>query len=268
MTRAGLFTLKTLFAASILLVAASDASFSQYPDRPIKFILPFPPGGAVDVVTRLVAERMAADLGKAIVVESKPGAGGIIATDAVAKADKDGYTLLITTPNHTINAALNSKLPYDTEKDLTPVSILAEVPEVLVSHPAAPFTDFKSFIAYAKANPGKLNYSSAGNGTLPHITMELLLKQTGTQVAHIPYRGAAPAMTDLLAGVVQLKLDTYATSNQHVAAVKLRNLAYAARTRSPLMPDVPTVVGNGAARIRRRSMDRTDRARRHTTGGT
>jgi tripartite-type tricarboxylate transporter receptor subunit TctC len=245
MTRVGLFTLKTLLAASILLVAASDASFAQYPERSIRFILPFPPGGAVDVVTRLVADRMAADLGKPIVVESKPGAGGIIATDAVAKADKDGYTLLITTPNHTINAALNNKLPYDTEKDLTPISILAEVPEVLVSHPAAPFTDFKGFVSYAKANPGKLNYSSAGNGTLPHITMELLLKQTGTQVAHIPYRGAAPAMTDLLAGVVQLKLDTYATSNQHVAAGKLRNLAYAARTRSPLMPDVPTVAEMG-----------------------
>ena len=245
MRRVGLFTLKSAFAASILLVAASGASFAQYPDRPIKFILPFPPGGAVDVVTRLVADRMAADLGKAIVVESKPGGGGIIATDAVAKADKDGYTLLITTPNHTINAALNSKLPYDTEKDLTPISILAEVPEVLVSHPAAPFTDFKGFVSYAKANPGKLNYSSAGNGTLPHITMELLLKQTGTQVAHIPYRGAAPAMTDLLAGVVQLKLDTYATSNQHVAAGKLRALAYAARTRSPLMPDVPTVAEMG-----------------------
>jgi tripartite-type tricarboxylate transporter receptor subunit TctC len=236
---------QAFLAAALLSAVASSPALAQYPDRPIKFILPFPPGGAVDVVTRLVAERMAADLGKPIVVESKPGAGGIIATDAVAKADKDGYTLLITTPNHTINAALNSKLPYDTEKDLAPVSILAEVPEVLVSHPSAPFTDFKGFVDYAKANPGKLNYSSAGNGTLPHITMELLLKQTGTQVAHIPYRGAAPAMTDLLAGVVQLKMDTYSTSNQHVAAGKLRNLAYAARARSPLMPEVPTVAEMG-----------------------
>jgi tripartite-type tricarboxylate transporter receptor subunit TctC len=211
----------------------------------MRFILPFPPGGAVDVVTRLVADRMAADLGRAIVLESKPGAGGIIATDAIAKADKDGYTLLITTPNHTINAALNPKLPYDTEKDLAPVSILAEVPELLVSHPAAPFADFKGFVAYAKANPGTLNYSSAGIGTLPHITMELLLKQTGIRVTHIPYRGAAPAMTDLLAGQVQLKMDTYATANQHVAAGKLRALAFASRVRSALMPDVPTIAEMG-----------------------
>ncbi|HVG51080.1 MAG TPA: tripartite tricarboxylate transporter substrate binding protein [Xanthobacteraceae bacterium] len=237
--------LRRTVLASLIVAASAGTSFAQYPDRPIRFILPFPPGGAVDVVTRLVAEKMSADLGRPIVIEAKPGAGGIIATDAVAKAEKDGYTLLITTPNHTINAALNPKLPYDTEKDLTPVSILAEVPEVLVSHPGAPFKDFKEFVTYAKANPGKLNYSSAGNGTLPHITMELLLKQTGTQVAHIPYKGAAPAMTDLLAGVVQLKMDTYATSAQHVAAGKLRNLAYAARSRSKLMPDVPTVAERG-----------------------
>jgi tripartite-type tricarboxylate transporter receptor subunit TctC len=237
--------LRFMAAALLLLICAPGPATAQYPDRPIKFILPFPPGGAVDVVTRLVADRMAAELGRAIVLESKPGAGGILATDAVAKADKDGYTLLITTPNHTINAALNPKLPYDTEKDLVPISILAEVPELLVSYPEAPFTDFKSFVAYAKANPGKLNYSSAGIGTLPHVTMELLLQRTGTKVTHIPYRGAAPAMTDLLAGQVQLKMDTYATANQHVSAGKLRALAYAARARSKLMPDVPTVAEMG-----------------------
>ncbi|MGZ5867698.1 MAG: tripartite tricarboxylate transporter substrate binding protein [Xanthobacteraceae bacterium] len=237
-------TSRRAIAVLVLLISATSAS-AEYPDRPIKFILPFPPGGAVDVVTRLVADRMATELGRAIVLEPKPGAGGILATDAVAKADKDGYTLLITTPNHTINAALNPKLPYDTEKDLAPVLILAEVPELLVSHPSAPFSNFKGFIAYAKENPTKLNYSSAGVGTLPHITMELLLQRTGTRVTHIPYKGAAPAMTDLLAGQVQLKMDTYATSNQHVAAGKLRALAFASRARSKLMPDVPTVAEMG-----------------------
>ena len=133
-------------------------------------------------------------------IENKAGAGGIIATDATAKAAPDGTTLLLTTPNHTINAALQPSLPYDTEKDLAPVSIVAEVPEVLVSHPAAPFTTFQEFVDYARTNPGKLNYSSAGIGTLPHVTMELLLRRTGIAVAHIPYRGAAPAMNDLLAG--------------------------------------------------------------------
>src|SRR5262245_49025531 len=234
-------------AAVVLFLSAAFTApcFAQYPERPIRVITPFPPGGAVDLVTRLVTDRMAADLGGSFVVEAKTGAGGIIATDTVAKSAPDGYTLLITTPNHTINAALQSKLPYDTEQDLAPIAIMAAVPEVLVSHPAAPFDDFAGFVTYARAKPGKLNYSSAGIGTLPHITMELLLKGLKLNVAHVPYRGAAPAMTDLLAGVVQLKLDTYATSNQHVEAGKLRTLAYGGRARSPLLPNVPTVAEMG-----------------------
>jgi tripartite-type tricarboxylate transporter receptor subunit TctC len=152
---------------------------------------------------------------------------------------------MLTTPNHTINAALNPKLPYDTEKDIAPISIIAEIPELLVSHPSAPFDSFAGFVEYAKRNPGKLNYASAGNGTLPHLTMELLLRRLGIEVAHIPYRGAAPAMTDLLAGQVELKMDTYATARQVVAEGKLRALAFASRERSPLMPDVPTVAEMG-----------------------
>jgi tripartite-type tricarboxylate transporter receptor subunit TctC len=228
-------------AALCLTLASALPCAAQYPERPIRLLLPFPAGGAVDHVARLVTARMAEDLGRPFVIENKAGAGGVIATDATAKAAPDGYTLLLTTPNHTINAAINPKLPYDTEKNLVPVAIVAEVPELLVSHPAAPFTTFAGFIDYARKNPGKLNYSSAGNGTLPHVTMELLLRRTGIQVAHIPYRGAAPAMTDLLAGQVQLKMDTYATAHQHVAEGKLRALAFASRVRSTLMPDVPTV---------------------------
>ncbi len=228
-------------AALCLTLASAAPCAAQYPERPIRLLLPFPAGGAVDHVARLVTARMAEDLGRPFVIENKAGAGGVIATDATAKAPPDGYTLLLTTPNHTINAALNPKLPYDTEKDLVPVAIVAEVPELLVSHPGAPFTTFAGFIDYARKNPGKLNYSSAGNGTLPHVTMELLLRRTGIAVTHIPYRGAAPAMTDLLSGQVQLKMDTYATANQHVAQGKLRALAFASRARSALMPDVPTV---------------------------
>jgi tripartite-type tricarboxylate transporter receptor subunit TctC len=233
-------------AAAICLIAASvGPSAAQYPERPIRLLLPFPAGGAVDHVARLVTARMAEDLGQPFVIENKAGAGGIIATDATAKAPPDGYTLLLTTPNHTINAALNPKLPYDTEKDIVPVAIVAEVPELLVSHSGTPFTTFAGFIEYAKKYPGRLNYSSAGNGTLPHVTMELLLRRTGVSVTHIPYRGAAPAMTDLLSGQVQLKMDTYATANQHVAQGKLRALAFASRARSALMPDVPTVAEMG-----------------------
>jgi tripartite-type tricarboxylate transporter receptor subunit TctC len=233
-----------LAALGVVLVSAGLAN-AQYPDRPIRLILPFPAGGTVDLVARLVTAKMSEDLGRPFIIDNRGGAGGVLASDATAKAAPDGYTLLLTTPNHTIGAALNPKLPYDTEKDFVPISIVAEIPELLVSHPGAPFSDFKGFIDYAKRNPGKLNYSSAGIGTLPHVTMEMLLKQTGIQVAHIPYRGAAPATTDLLAGVVQLKMDTYATGNPLVVAGKLKALAMASRARSKLMPDVPTVAEMG-----------------------
>jgi tripartite-type tricarboxylate transporter receptor subunit TctC len=231
----------------VSLAAASFAApaFADYPDKPIRLLLPFPAGGAVDIVARVMTAKMSEDLGKPFIIENKSGAGGIIATDAVAKAAPDGYTLLLTTPNHTINAALQASLPYDTEKDLVPVSVIAEVPEVLVSHPSAPFATFQEFVEYAKKNPGKLNYASAGLGTLPHVTMELLLRGIGIQVTHVPYRGAAPAMNDLLAGVVQLKMDTYTTSNPQVTAGKLRMLGIASTHRSKLMPDTPTIAEMG-----------------------
>ena len=238
---------KAAVPAVALVIAMFGPCRADYPEKPIRLLLPFPAGGAVDFVARLVSARMADELGRPFVIENKAGAGGIIATDATAKAAADGYTLLLTTPNHTINAALNPKLPYDTQKDLVPVSIWAEVPELLVSHPAAPFDSFTGFVDYARKNPGRLNYASAGNGTLPHMSMELLLRRTGIEVAHIPYRGAAPAMTDLLAGQVQLKMDTYATARQLVAEGKLRALAFASRARSTLMPNVPTVAEMGLA---------------------
>jgi tripartite-type tricarboxylate transporter receptor subunit TctC len=230
---------------TVLLFAQTGRGFAEYPERPVRVLLPFPAGGAVDIVARVMIGKIAEDLGKTFVIENKSGAGGIVATDAAAKSSPDGYTLLVTTPNHTINAALQTSLPYDTERDLVPISILAEVPEVLVSYPGAPFTTFAEFVGYAKQNPGKLDYASAGIGTLPHLTMELLLRRVGVQVTHIPYRGAAPAMTDLLAGVVQLKLDTYATSHGQVEAGGLRMLGIASSHRSRLMPDTPTIAELG-----------------------
>lgn len=233
------------FAAAVLAALVAPAR-AEYPAKPIRVIVPFSAGGAVDIVTRLVTQRITAERGWSFVIENKAAAGGILATDAVAKSPPDGHTLLIATPNHTINAALKGRqLPYDWERDVVPVSVIAEVPELLVAHPAAPFTDFAGFVAYAAKNPGRLSYSSAGNGTLPHLTMELLLRRAGAKVLHVPYRGAAPALTDLLAGVVQLKLDTYATSNAHVAAGRLKALAFASARRSPLMPDLPTVAELG-----------------------
>src|SRR3954447_6785959 len=234
-----------LLVLSLATVSFAAPARADYPEKPIRLLLPFPAGGAVDIVARVMTAKMSEDLGKPFIIENKSGAGGIIATDAVAKAAPDGYTLLLTTPNHTINAALQASLPYDTEKDLVPVSVIAEVPEVLVSHPSAPFKTFPEFVEYARKNPGKLNYASAGLGTLPHVTMELLLRGIGIQVTHVPYRGAAPAMNDLLAGVVQLKMDTYTTSNPQVTAGKLRMLGIASTHRSKLMPDTPTIAEMG-----------------------
>jgi tripartite-type tricarboxylate transporter receptor subunit TctC len=238
-------TVSLALTALVLLLVQTISGFAEYPERPVRVLLPFPAGGAVDIVARVMIGKIAEDLGQSFVIENKSGAGGIVATDAAAKASPDGYTLLIATPNHTINAALQPSLPYDAERDLVPVSVLAEVPEVLVSYPAAPFKNFAEFVAYAKNNPGKLDYASAGIGTLPHMTMELLLRRVGVQVAHIPYRGAAPAMTDLLAGTVQLKLDTYATSHGQVDAGGLRMLGIASSRRSALMPDIPTIAELG-----------------------
>ena len=238
-------TLRRIIIGLFSLLALAGTGHAQYPARAVKILVPFPAGGAVDLVARLLAQQLSADLHGSFIVENKPGAGGIIATDLTAKSAPDGYTILLTTPNHTINAALRAKLPYDTEKDLAPISMVAAIPELLVSSPSAPFDTFQGFVAYAKAHPGKLTYASAGNGTLPHVTMELLLQRAGIQVLHVPYRGAAPAMADLLAGHVQLKLDTVATSMALVAAGKLHALAYADLQRTPLMPNVPTVAELG-----------------------
>ncbi len=231
-----------LACCAVLLVNAAHA---DYPERPIKVVMPFPPGGTVDVLTRVVAAEASATLGKPLVLEYKPGAGGTIATEAVSRAAPDGYTVLVATPNHTINPSLRHHLPFDTARDFVPVTLFANIPELLVAHPSVPFDNMEGFLKYAKANPGKLSYSSAGIGTLPHITTELLLRTAGVQVTHVPYKGAAPAFSDLLGGVVQLKYDTYATSAPMVKAGKLKVLATAGRKRLPQMPDVPTVAESG-----------------------
>jgi tripartite-type tricarboxylate transporter receptor subunit TctC len=230
---------------TLALALAPAATWAVFPDKPIKVLLPFPAGGTVDVVTRLIAEEMSKKLGQPLVMDYKAGAGGTLATDLAAKAPPDGYTVMVTTPSHTINPALRSNLPFHTERDLVPVSLMAAVPELLIAHPSAPFNTLAELIAYAKANPDKVNYSSAGTGTLPHITMELLMRQAGVRATHIPYRGAAPALNDLLAGNVMLKYDTWVTSAQHMQTGKLKVLATAGLGRLPQIPTVPTVAESG-----------------------
>ena len=233
------------FVLALFLAFTATAARAEYPERPIRMIVPFPPGGVTDVVARLIAEKLTIDLGQQVIVDNKAGAGSVIGTDIVAKAPADGYTILFTTPGLTINAAFRASLPYDTEKDFAPISIVGQVPMLLVSHPSLPVTDYRGFIAYAKANPGKINISHAGNGTLPHVQMELLMVKEHIQVTNVPYRGAAPALADLVAGQVQAKLDNYATAQSFVAQRKLNALAFTSAKRQKQLPDVPTMMEMG-----------------------
>jgi tripartite-type tricarboxylate transporter receptor subunit TctC len=228
-----------------VLGCASCAAWGAYPDRPITLVVPFSAGGTVDSVARLLATQLGQQLKAKIIIENVPGAGGTIATEQVARAKPDGLTLLFTTPNHTINPAVLHNLPFNTERDFVPISLAAQIPELLVANSKQPFTDFKSFVAYAKAHPGQLNYGSAGIGTLPHVTMELLLQKLDLQVTHIPYKGAAPAMSDLLGNRVAVKMDTIVTSLAQINAGQLRPLALASLKRSPLLPKVPTIIESG-----------------------
>ncbi len=237
--------LTRLTLAASLLGAAFAPAIAAYPDKPIKLVLPFPAGSSTDAVARVLATHMATELKTPVIVDSAPGAGGTLATERVARAEPDGYTVLFTTTNHAINPALYPKLPFDTEQDLLPVTQVAETPELLIASSSAPFKDFADFVQYARANPGKLNYASAGNGTLPHVTMELLLQKLNIKVVHIPYRGAAPAMNDLLGGQVSLKMDTIVSSQPHIPSGRVKPLAFAALKRSPLLPNVPTVAESG-----------------------
>ena len=233
--------MRFLVAMLAVLLSLATAARADYPDKPIRLVVPFPPGGVTDIVARLLGERLSAELGQPVVVDNKAGAGGVIAGEIVAKAPADGYTLLLTTPNHTINAAFRATMPYDTEKDFKAVSNVGQVPMLLVTHPSLPVTSFQGFIDYARKNPGKINVGSAGNGTLPHITMELLMLKERMQVTNVPYRGAAPALADLVAGQVQAKLDNYTQSAQFIADKKLNLLAVTSTSRLKQFPDVPTI---------------------------
>jgi tripartite-type tricarboxylate transporter receptor subunit TctC len=233
--------MRILFAILAVLLSISSAARAEYPEKPIRLVVPFPPGGVTDIVARLLAERLSAEFGQQVLVDNKTGAGGVIAGEIVAKAAPDGYTLLLTTPNHTINAAFRANIPYDTEKDFRTVSNVGQVPMLLVTHPSLPVTTFQGFIDLARKNPGKINVSSAGNGTLPHITMELLSLKEKFQVTNVPYRGAAPALADLVAGQVQAKLDNYTQSAQFIADRKLNLLAVTSAKRLKQFPDVPAM---------------------------
>jgi tripartite-type tricarboxylate transporter receptor subunit TctC len=212
-----------------------------YPSRPVRIMVASPPGGTADFLARLMGRWLSERLGQPFIVENRQGAGTNIAAEAVANALPDGYTLLLVNPAHALNATLYDKLNFNFIRDIAPVAGLLRAPNVMEVHPSVPAKTVPEFIAYAKANPGKINYASAGTGTLLHVAGEQFKMMAGIDMVHVPYRGTAPALTDLLGGQVQMMCDNISTSIEHIRAGKLRALAVTTATRSDVLPDLPTV---------------------------
>jgi tripartite-type tricarboxylate transporter receptor subunit TctC len=231
-----------LAAGAAALPAVSRIAWAQtYPSRPVRWIVGFSPGGPSDITARLIGQWLTERLGQPFIIENRPGAGGNIATEVVARAPADGYTLLMVNSSHAINASLYEKLNFNFIRDIAPVASFYRVPNVMVINPSFSAKTVPEFIAYAKANPGKINMASSGMGTTPHLCGELFKMMTGINMVHVPYRGAAPAVTDLLAGQVQVMFDTMSTSIEYIRAAKLRALAVTAATRTLALPDIPTM---------------------------
>src|SRR4051794_36986926 len=234
------------FRLCMLLIACAgmiseSASAQQYPSRPVRWIVGYPAGGATDIMARLIGNRLSDKLGQQFVIENKPGAGNNIGTEAVVNSPPDGYTILLVNPANAINASLYAKLSFNFIRDIAPVAGLARVPNVMTVNPNVPAKTVAEFIAYAKANPGKINMASSGNGTSVHLSGELFKAMTGLEMQHVPYRGSAPALTDMLSGQVQVIFDNMPSVISHVKSGGLRALVVTTATRSPELPDVPTV---------------------------
>ena len=233
--------------AVLSFTAPLAAQAQSYPERPIKFVVPYPPGGGTDVVARIVQPRLQAVLGQSIVIDNKGGAGGSLGTDIVSKATPDGYTVLFTLSSHTINPAIFPKLPYDTLKDFEPVGTVASLPQLLAANLNVPVRSVADVVAQAKAAPDKFSFASVGNGSPGHLAGELMVIRTGAQMVHIPYRGGGPAVNDVLGGQVPLLWVSIPAAAQQVKAGKLRALAVSTVKRSPAFPDVPTMQEAGVA---------------------
>lgn len=238
------------FASVLALAVASTVALAtpgaaraaaDYPNRPVKWIVPYPPGGTTDVLARIVAQWLSDKMGQPFVIENRAGGGNNIGTEAVTKSPADGYTMLLVNPANGINATLYKNLNYNFIRDIAPVAGLVRTPNVMEIPPALPFKTVAEFIAYCKANPGKLNMASSGSGTSVHLSGELFKSMTGCQMTHVPYKGAGPALTDLMGNQVQVLFDNLPSSAGHIRSGKLRALAVTSAERDPSMPDVPTV---------------------------
>jgi tripartite-type tricarboxylate transporter receptor subunit TctC len=237
--------LHALLSATVLALSPHAAA-QAWPSKPIKLVAPSTPGDAPDVIARLVADKLSIALGQSVVVENKPGAGGVVGSDAVAKAAPDGYTLIMgNAGSHGINAAVYANLPYDIQRDFAPVSQVAVSPNVMVINPAVPANTVAEFIAYAKSRPGKLSYASGGNGSSAHMSMELFKSMAGVDIEHIPYKGSSPALTDVVSGQVAVFIGNMPPTVPLIKAGKLRALAVTTKSRSALMPELPTIAESG-----------------------
>jgi tripartite-type tricarboxylate transporter receptor subunit TctC len=237
-------------AAVCTLLAFSTAALAQgaasYPSKPIRIVVPFAPGGTSDVLARAIGQKLSETWKQPVVVDNKPGAGGNIGAEMVAKAEPDGYTLLLLDVGTlTISPSIYAKLGYDPAKDLAPITMVAVSPHALVVHPSVPANSVKELIAWAKANPGKINFASAGNGTAVHLAGEQFKLMTGIEMVHVPYKGGAQALTGLVGGEVNMTLNGLLATLPHIKSGKLRALAIAAKTRSPALPDLPTIDESG-----------------------
>lgn len=239
-------TLSKLISASVLMCAAFNAAASSdYPNRPIKWVVPFTPGGAMDSMARSIGEKLSASMGQPVVIENRPGAGGTIGSGMVAKSEPDGYTMMIVSIGHAVNPALYPKLTYDPIKSFEPVSLVGIVPNVLVVGPKVKANNVSELIAQAKAEPGKMTYASAGTGTTIHLSAELFASMADVDILHVPYKGSSPAMTDLLGGQVDMMFDSVSSAKPHIDAKRIRPLAVTTSKRSSVLPNVPTIAESG-----------------------
>ena len=227
-------------ASSAMVLLTASALAQSYPSKSIKLIVPFPAGGATDIVSRVIAQQLGTELGQSVVVDNRAGAAGVIGSEAGARAAPDGYTLLLTTSStHSIGPLLNPKIPYSPTRDFTPIMYLAESPQVVIVPPNSPIKSIPDLIAYAKANPGKLNFGSAGTGGIPHLSTERFLAMTDTRMTHVPYKGTALAMPDLMAGRLDLMFDSISTALPHIRDDKVRALAVTSAGKSSVAPEIP-----------------------------
>ena len=236
-----------LYAALCLPLAGAFAAEppAAYPERPIRIVVPFPPGGGADVTMRVLSEPLKSQLGQPLVIDNRGGASTIIGTDLVAKAKPDGYTILIATTTFAINPSLHATLPYDPLKDLAPITLVAFTPYILVVHPSLPVRSVKDLVALARERPGQLSYASVGNGSATHLATEMLVARTGIKVVHVPYKGSSPALSDLIGGHVSMYLGSMPASVPQARSGKLRALAVTGQRRAPAAPEVPTIAESG-----------------------